>query len=117
MKDRQFTVILALVVAAGLVMGLVAFRMTGAGPASATTAAAANAGAARPSVADEQIADQPADAVPPSTETAGSQSGEPAPTTDDPPELQGPTNGDPPGTAASEPSQPPPAAPSDGTLQ
>lgn len=116
MKDRQFTVVLSLVVAAGLVMGLVAFRMTGGSPTPAA-AVTANASAPRPSAADEQVADQPADAVPPSTDMVGSQSGEPAPTKDDPPELKGPANGDPPGTAATEPSQPPPPAPSEVTPQ
>ncbi|HEX4693399.1 hypothetical protein [Sphingomonas sp.] len=101
MKDRQFTIVLALVVAAGLVMGLVAFRMTGGATNADAAAPAATSNAHAPSPADSETASegQPADTVPQSEET-GSQNGEPVAPTKEPPAMQGPGNGDPPGTAA-----------------
>lgn len=104
MKDRQFMIVLALVVAAGLVMGLVAFRMTGGATtttATAATAPAATSNAPAPSPADSEAdsEDQPADTIPQSDET-GSQNGEPVAPTKEPPAMQGAGNGDPPGTAA-----------------
>jgi hypothetical protein len=115
MKDRQFMVVLGLVVAAGLVMGLIAFRMSGqpAAPVAAAANGAAPAdGQPHPSAADSEVAstDQPADSVPQSTESEAT-SGEPSAPTKEPPEMQGPANGDPPGTAAVAPS--PPAATAD----
>ncbi|QDZ07272.1 hypothetical protein FPZ24_07095 [Sphingomonas panacisoli] len=59
-NDRQFMVILGLVIATGLVMGLIAFRMTAGGSAAAATAAVKPIGgdpnAPKPSAADEASA-------------------------------------------------------------
>ena len=110
MKDRQFMAMLSLVVAAGLVMGLIAFRMTGgsAPVAGETTgnSAVANPNAPRPSAADAEVDAPPVDATPLAAGT-DSQNGEPAPESKDAPEMQGPGSGDPPGTAY-DPQQPPP---------
>jgi hypothetical protein len=107
MKDRQFMTVLALVVAAGLVMGLIAFRMTGGSPAVETAAAGnsalANPNAPHPSAADA-VVDPPVDAAPLASET-GSQNGEPTPPAKDAPEMGGPGTGDAPGTAY-DPQQP-----------
>lgn len=119
MKDRQFMVVLGLVVAAGLVMGLIAFRMTGGTAVSvaAGNAAVSNDGAPHPSPADE-MAGQSADIAPASPEAGNVQNAEPAPPTTEPPEMQGPGSGDPPGTAAAAPSQPSaPAEASGDTIQ
>lgn len=103
MKDRQFMMMLGLVVAAGLVMGLIAFRVSG-GSAATATAASANKqiggdpNAPHPSAADEIVPPQP-DSTPQAGDSS-SANGEPIATDKDVPELQGPTSGDPPGTAA-----------------
>lgn len=98
---------LGLVVAAGLVMGLITFRMTGGSAPVATAAvgnsAVGNADAPRPSAADSVVDVQPE--APPQTTEADSQNGEPS-TAKDLPEIQGPGSGDPPGTAV-DPSAPP----------
>jgi len=110
---------LGLVVAAGLVMGLIAFRMTGgaAGVATASVGAKAIGGdpnAPRPSAADAVVDPQPE--TPPLAPDTESQNGEPTPPAKDAPEMQGPGTGDLPGTAA-EPAPPsaPPAEPSSDT--
>ncbi|THD35108.1 MAG: hypothetical protein E7773_11655 [Sphingomonas sp.] len=114
MKDRQFTVILALVVAAGLVMGLIAFRMTAGAPVGvAGNAAVANDGAPHPSPADE-LTTQSTDSPTLSPTPDNTQNAEPAVPTGEPPEMRGPGSGDPPGTAAS---AAPPAAPSSDAIQ
>lgn len=100
-------VILGLVVAAGLVMGLIAFRMSIGQPALGSATPVASLGpsnAPRPSAADQEATDQPPNDLPQSTEIP--QNAEPTPPKAEPPEMQGPTSGDPPGTAAAEPSQP-----------
>lgn len=111
MKDRQFMAVLGLVVAAGLVMGLIAFRMTG-GQASVAAAVGVrpmggDPNAPRPSAADE-VPDQYASAAPPSADMQA-PNGEPPATTTDSPELGGPASNDPPGSAVD--LSPPPAAP------
>ena len=114
MKDRQFMAMLALVVAAGLVMGLIAFRMSAGGAAAA---AAGNAAAATPAVSGSSASDESVEPQPDSTPRASdadSQNGEPATPTKDAPELQGPADGDPPGTVTP-PSAPPADAPATGT--
>lgn len=78
MKDRQFMAMVGLVVAAGLVMGLIAFRMTGGSPAVETAAAKAIGGdpnAPRPSAADAEV-DAQLETPAPASDT-GSQNGEP----------------------------------------
>ena len=121
MKDRQFMTILGLVVAAGLVMGLIAFRMTAGTAAVATAAqsnvAAVNPNAPRPSAADEVV--DPAVVTPPLASDAQGQNGEPSLPAKDPPEMQGPGTGDAPGTAADQPQQPgaPADTPGDATPQ
>lgn len=123
--------LLGLVVAAGLVMGLLAFRVTSgsagaagaAGMANGSTAATKMIGgdpdAPHPSAADSAVA-LPPDATPLASDSE-SQNGEPGAGTDTP-QMQGPGSGDPPmpvsqpDTASSEPSAP--SAPSgDSTPQ
>lgn len=91
-------VMLGLVVAAGLVMGLVAFRMTGGNPAQVAaaggTAAVANDGAPHPSAADE-ISAQPADSLEPTAQSTSHDS-EPGIPAKEPPELQTPSSTTPP---------------------
>ena len=115
MKDRQFMVVLALVVAAGLVMGLVAFRMTGGSPAQVVaaggTAAVANDGAPHPSAADE-ISAQPADA-PMAMEQTTSRDSEPGIPASEPPEMRTPSPASPPDAAA----PPESTAPASDTVQ
>lgn len=106
--------LLALVVAAGLVMGSVAFRTTaGGGAAAAATAGKAVVGdpnAPHPSAADEVVDPQPESA--PMAGDAPSANGEPGVPTKESPEMQGPTDGDPPGTVT-----PPSAPPEDASPQ
>lgn len=111
MKDRQFMTMLGLVVAAGLVMGLIAFRVSGGGPSGVAAAAAAvkpiggDPNAPHPSSADTAVdSDSGASSLPPSP-AVGSENGEPSPTADLP-EMQGPGSGDPP-SAKVDPSAPP----------
>lgn len=113
MKDRQFMTLLALVVAAGLVMGLIAFRMTPRGSAAVATTATGNATAGTPGASSSSTAGESVDPQPESTQPASdadSQNGEPAPQTKDAPEMQGPTDGDRPGTVTP-PASPPADAP------
>lgn len=120
MKDRQFTIMLVLVIAAGLVMGLIAFRISGGAsadtPVVAGNTAVSNDGQPHPSAADtEGAADgQPADTIARSDD-ASSLNGEPPVPAKEPPPMQGSVNGDPPGTAAT-PSPPAGDTPS-ATLQ
>ena len=103
MKDRQFLVLLALVVAAGLVMGLIAFRVSGGSATASAGAPAANATAAkstRPAASEE--ADLPPQSEAP-IDTAEDDSGEPRSPKGDVPEMKPPSSGDAPGTAAVEP--------------
>ena len=123
MKDRQFMIVLGLVVAAGLVMGLIAFRMTAGGAPAATAAARVKAiggdpNAPRPSAADGVVDVQPEN--PPQTADAQSQNGEPSPPAKDPPDIAGPSTGDPPQVAAAPDQSDAPAAaapPSDSSPQ
>ena len=108
MKDRQFMMMLALAIAAGLVIGLFAFRSTGGTPASGGVAATTANGAAPtnsslPPPSDEQVAEQPVEFNPPAT-AADAQDGGPSAPVKDPPPMQAQLVGD----------SPPP---SDGTQQ
>ena len=105
MKDRQFMVILGLVVAAGLVMGLIASRMTGRAPA-VETASTDNATSAKRSVPEPYTVEVPTETQPDAlsqSSGAQSQNGEPTTTDQDAPPMQGPTNGDPPPVATPAP--------------
>ncbi|MBN8814505.1 MAG: hypothetical protein J0J06_03540 [Sphingomonas sp.] len=103
MNDRQFMIMLGLVVTAGLLIGLLAFRATD-GAAGVTTASAGtkliggDPNAPHPSAADVAVDAQP-DAAP-QISNAGSTNGEPTPSNEPMPEMQGPASSDPPGTAA-----------------
>ena len=102
MKDRQFMVLLGLVVAAGLVMGLIAFRVTGPAPA-VQSASAGGATGKNPAVPEPYTVDVPTETQPdtqPLASDAQSQNGEPVATDKDAPPMQGPTNNDPPQAAA-----------------
>ena len=105
MKDRQFMVILVLVVVAGLVMGLVAFRVTGSAPAAQTASAGSTAGK-NPAVPEPYTVEVPTETqsdAPLLASGVPSQNGEPVATDKDAPEMQGPANGDPPQVAAAPP--------------
>jgi hypothetical protein len=113
-EQKSFIAILALVVAAGLVLGTLAFsaggRNAGTAAASPTENSSGNATAPASSIAasDPQPSsvEEPVGVIPPSIQDGDAPAGgEPGKTVNDAPPMQGPGNGDPPGTAlGSEPS-------------
>jgi hypothetical protein len=106
-EQKSFIAILALVVAAGLVLGTLAFSAGGrgtvaAGPGPAPIGnSAGTAPASGPAASDPQPSvEEPVGIIPPSAQEGNaSATGEPVKTEGDTPPMQGAGNGDPPGTA------------------